>query len=122
MALHSANQIIELAEIDRLIVDSLEGSVETLTTATGAISLDTLVTICNTVTGTGATALTLADGRSGQLKLLIMTARNSTNNAVITPANWSNHTTLTFDAAKEFWLGIFLLGEWYTILTTGTAA
>lgn len=64
----------------------------------------------------------LPDGKEFQKKVIVLSAKSSTGNAVITPANYTDGTTLTLDADGEMWYGVFLNGAWKTIITTGTEA
>ena len=54
-----------------------------------------------TTDATSAIAATLADGAVGQRLFIKLTAKD-TNNMVVTPANLTGGTTLTFDATGEY--------------------
>lgn len=71
-------------------------SSETLTTA-GAVSVATGITYFDSTAG--AMAMTLADGTEGQLKTLMMLVDGG--DAVVTPANYANGTTITFNDAFD---------------------
>lgn len=79
----------------------------------GAIPLTAPSVTLNT--DAGGDAYTLADGVDGQritLKLLV----DGGGDAVITPANFANGTTITFDDAGESWVGEFTSGiGWVTV-------
>ena len=69
-------------------------SSETLTGA-GAISIDTGITYLDSTAG--AMAMTLADGVEGQRKTIMMTVDGG--DAVVTPANYANGTTIKIGRA-----------------------
>lgn len=69
----------------------------------------------------GAEALTLADGSEGQELTIIMTVDGGAG--TVTPANFGNGTTLTFDDAGDNAVLKFVDGNWWTIGTpTATVA
>jgi hypothetical protein len=71
---------------------TLKGSVQSLSGA-GAVNLTTLIT---EVTSTGANALTLADGTSGQVKIITMIVDGG--DATLTPTTLAGAaTTITFN-------------------------
>ena len=67
-------------------------------------------------------AFTLADGDETQRKLIYMTGKADTGNAVLTPANLTGGTTITFDTVGEYALLRFLAGSWVVVATTATVA
>lgn len=88
--------------------------------ASGAISLQVNVLEIDTVS-TAAQADTLADGVEGQAIDMVMTVDGA--DAVVTPANYLNGTTLTFDDAGDSARLIFLNGNWNNVGTpTATVA
>ena len=75
---------------------AIRGGVQSLSGA-GAVDLTNLVT---ELTTTGADALTLADGTtSGQVKIINMIVDGG--DGTLTPVNFANGTTITFDAVAE---------------------
>ena len=75
---------------------AIRGGVQSLSGA-GAVDLTNLVT---ELTTTGANALTLADGTtSGQIKIVNMIVDGG--DGTLTPVNFANGTTITFDAVGE---------------------
>lgn len=115
------NQKLEKAEIDRVIAEKrLELNSETVI-ATGAISVETPLTMIETDTAEAAIACTLANGYNGQMKIIIF--YGDTGDAVVTPANFFNGTTITFDTEGDVWMGVFWAGNWYSVGTpTATVA
>lgn len=122
MAYQGANLDIEKAKVDRVLVDKrleLRG-LETVI-ADGAISVETPVTMLETDTAGAAIACTLANGNQGQIKIIIFYGDDG--DAVVTPANFFNGTTITFDDEGDMWMGIFWAGNWYSLGTpTATVA
>lgn len=89
--------------------------------ATGAIPLDIDILLLDTVS-TVAQADTLADGYPGQRMTMKMTV-DGTANAVVTPANLLDGTTITFDDAGDSCELIFDGTNWGVIGTaTATVA
>tara|TARA_R110000822_G_scaffold13235_2_gene47139 strand:- start:867 stop:1226 length:360 start_codon:yes stop_codon:yes gene_type:complete len=72
------------------ITGGITGDVQALSGA-GAVNLTSLIT---EVTTTGTDALTLADGTSGQVKIVTMTVDGGVG--TLTPATFANGTTLAF--------------------------
>ena len=110
----------EQVKTDRLLVDErfeLGAGYETITAA-GAVAVNKPLSYLVT---SGAIAITLANGYEGQVKTIIMVTDGGT--ATLTPANFANGTTITFDDALDMWQGIFHAGNWYSIGTpTATVA
>lgn len=90
---------------------------ETITAVTGAISLLTEITFIDTTAG--AAALTLADGTAGQRKLIKMTVDGG--DAVITPANFGDGSTITFADANDSVELLFDGTDWQLLSNNGTA-
>ncbi|MHC4213984.1 MAG: hypothetical protein ACYSWP_11480 [Planctomycetota bacterium] len=84
--------------------------------ADGAISPDDTTAVC----GTGAAAMTLADGTVDGHRIVII--RTSLANVVITPSNFTNGTTITLDASKDTAELLWYDGVWYALYTNGTIA
>jgi len=96
------------------------GEPELLTEA-GAVSVLTEPTQFSIAQGSNQ-AMTLADGDETQRKLMYMTVRGSTGNAVVTPANLTGGSTLTFDAVGEYAELRFIGGSWAVVASTATLA
>lgn len=93
------------------------GSVQALS-GPGAVNVTTLTTAF-TSTGTGD-ALTLADGVAGQLKAIVYVAEAAgADTGVLTPANFGNGTTITFNAVGESVLLQFLGTDWWIVSNNG---
>lgn len=87
--------------------------------ASGALPLTSNIYLIDSTSG--VQALTLADGYLGQ----VVTANMKTDggDSVITPANFANGTTITFDDVNDSWQGVFDGTNWQTIGTpTATVA
>ena len=92
-----------------------------LLTAAGAVSVLTEPTQFS-ISQAGDQAMTLPDGDETQRKLLYMTVKGSTGNAVVTPDNLTGGTTLTFDAVGEYAELRFVGGSWAVVASTATLA
>lgn len=92
---------------------TLEGDVQALSGA-GAVGLTTLTTKWTT---TAADAGTLADGTEGQIKIIVMVADGG--DGTLTPANFGNGTTITFNDAGDSVMLQFLDGEWWIVSNNG---
>ena len=73
----------------------ITGSVQSLSGA-GAVNLTDLIT---EVTTTGADALTLANGSTGQVKIITMIVDGG--DGTLTPTTFANGTTITFNDAND---------------------
>ena len=93
------------------------GSVQALS-GPGAVNITTLTT---TFTSTGAgNALTLANGVAGQLKAVVYVAEAAGGDTgVLTPTNFGNGTTITFNAVGESVLLQFLGTDWWIVSNNG---
>ena len=78
-----------------LLAGGIKGKVQTIS-GPGAINTTSLIT---EITTTGADAYTLANGASGQVKIIIMTVDGG--DATITPTTFSNGTNITLDAVND---------------------
>ena len=98
---------------------AIVGSVQSLSGA-GAVNLTTLTTAF-TSTATG-NALTLADGTVGQLKAIVYVAEAAgADTGVLTPTNFGNGTTITFNAVGDSVLLQFLGTDWWVVSLNGAA-
>jgi len=91
-------------------------SSEIITATSGAISLDTRITYFDSTLG--ASTSTLADGVEGQRKTLKMLVDGG--DQVLTPANFLEGATLTFDAADS--AELLFSGSSWGLVGTATAA
>ena len=62
---------------------------------------------------------TLADGQTGQLKIIKLVTHD-TNNMVVTPTNFADGTNITFDASNEVAILLFDSANWQLIYTNAT--
>lgn len=95
------------------------GGISTGYGASGAI--DPTKTVITVATTAGAVALTLADGVEGKLLFVSMTADDG-NNAVITPANLINGTTVTFNDVGDSAFLFMTAAGWAFMGGTATLA
>jgi hypothetical protein len=88
----------------------------------GSLSVDVLLSIVGPdgSDGSAATAFTLPDGTTGQMKLLKYQDGTATADAVVTPANLEGYSTLTFDAKAEYAVLVFDGSSWIPIVSTAT--
>ncbi len=70
---------------------------------------------------TGAIAATLADGGNGQMKIIKLKTK-ATSNMVVTPANFTDGSTITFDATAEVAVLVFVDDGWQVVYTNATVA
>ncbi len=95
------------------LTGGLIGGVQTLTGA-GAVNLTTLIT---SVVTTGANALTLADGTVGQVKIISMVTDGG--DGTLTPTNFANGTTITFNDVGDTVMLVFVGTKWALVSNTG---
>jgi len=74
-----------------------------------------------TTNSTADITASLADGVDGQMKIVKLTTF-ATNDLVLTPANYTNGTTITFDATNEVAILVFVGDGWQTVYTNATIA
>ena len=80
----------------------------------GAVSLDTRITKWGT---TDADAGTLADGEQGQEKIILMDADGG--DGTLTPANFGNGSTITFNDVGDCVHLIFIGSDWWVVSNNG---
>ena len=87
------NTALELDGIAQTIImtGGVVGNIQTIS-GPGAVNTTSLVT---EITTTGADAFTLANGSSGQVKMIVMTVDGG--DATLTPTTFANGTTITFN-------------------------
>lgn len=108
---------IGAATATSLVTGQVTGTVQSLS-GPGAVNLTTYTTAF-TSTGTGD-ALTLADGANGQIKNFVYVAETAgADTGVLTPANFGNGTTITFNAVGESVQLQFLISQWWIISNNG---
>ena len=95
---------------------------QTLTGA-GAANVTSSVTAFVTNTdNSGNNAVTLANGTTGQIKILYTkTEASSGQTTVVTPANFAQATTLTFDAVGDAAVMYFNGTNWILLAANGVA-
>jgi len=101
------------------ISGAVKGDVQTVTTSTAA-NITTLATVM-APPGAGALAITLADGYVGQLKILTVSSTGG-GAAVVTPATFANGTTLTFNAAADTCMLLFVETVGWTLVSDRSVA
>lgn len=74
-----------------------------------------------TTNDTDDIAATLADGIPGQLKIIKLETKD-TSDMVVTPANFNGGDTLTFDATGEIAILVFVDGGWTVVYSTAQTA
>lgn len=97
------------------VAETVLADAETIVATSGAISLLTQYSYFDTTAG--ASTATLADGTEGQIKTLIMLVDGG--NQVVTPANFLNGTTITFDAVADAVTLKFVGTSWVLISNSG---
>lgn len=107
------NSGVTIDDNNVVTLGSLIGGVQELEGA-GAINLTTLTTKWTT---TDADAGTLADGAEGQIKCIVMVADGG--NGTLTPANFGNGSTITFNDAGDSVMLQFLDGNWWLVSNNG---
>jgi len=68
---------------------------------------------------TAALNASLADGKAGQLKIIKLITRD-TNNLVVTPTNFGDGSTITFDTTGEVAVLVFDGSTWQEVYTDAT--
>jgi len=84
-------------------------------TAAGAVDLTSFITFVDSTAG--VMAITLADGTEGQIKNLAMIADGG--DATLTPTNFGNGTTITFDDAGDSCILAFDGTDWWIVANNG---
>lgn len=99
---------------------ALQGGAQVAATS-GAVVVPVTTLFSGYVTNaTAAIAATLADGLApGQLKIIKLTTKD-TNNLVVTPANFGDGSTLTFDATGEIAILVWDGADWRVVYSTAT--
>ena len=92
-------------------------------TGAGAANVTSAVTAFTTNTdNSGNNAVTLANGTTGQVKILYTKVESSSGQTtVVTPANFGNGTTITFDAVGDSAILYFNGSNWMLIGNYGVA-
>jgi hypothetical protein len=97
--------------------NNINGSVQSLS-GPGTVNLTTFTTAF-TSTATG-NALTLADGAAGQIKNIVYVAEAAgADTGVLTPTNFGNGTTITFNAIGHSVQLQFIGTDWWIISNNG---
>ena len=93
-------------------------------TLTGAGAADVTSAVTATVTNTdnsGNNAITLANGTTGQIKVLYLKTLTGSLTSVVTPANLLGYTTITFNAVGDAALLYFNGTNWVVLGSTSAA-
>ena len=100
--------------------NKLVGSVDAKSTA-GAAGLNTLITLVSTVSA--PLAMSLAAGTAGQLKILLMTARNSSDDVVLTVTGGliDTNNTITFNGVGDAVVLVYTGAKWAVVANNGTS-
>lgn len=116
----NSNDVLNVNELDttalsiggvRVQPNTLQSLSSEALTSSGAVSTAVINSTLDTTSG--AVALTLADGASGQMKNIVMVSY--TGDAVLTPANFGNGSTITFNSVGDSCQLIFLASTWWII-------
>lgn len=102
----------------------IQGGSDTNITEDGAIPITTLFSAVwpDGSDGSTATALTLADGVVGQMKVVRYDDGTCTVDVVVTPAHFANGTSFTLDAGGDTALLVFDGTNWCSVSNDGTIA
>ena len=108
------------------VLDPQVVSTETVAAGNGsgnAVALSTTSTVSFVTTATESTHVSLANGITGQVKIIVHKTRSNSEDLVITPANFAAGSTLTSDAASRSVTLLFDGTNWQVIAgeVTGTA-
>lgn len=97
--------------------NNINGSIQSLS-GPGAVNLTTFTTAF-TSTATG-NALTLADGAAGQIKNIVYVAEAAgADTGILTPTNFGNGTTITFNAVGDSCQLQFIGTDWWVVSLNG---
>lgn len=94
---------------------ALDGTPQAITNTTDAVGVTTSITHIDTTGGAHAGAL--ADGTNGQVKIITMIADGG--DSVITPTNFANGTTITFEDVNDTVTLIFTNSNWVVLANNG---
>lgn len=112
--LGATSSITTLSVSGTATIGVLDGSVQSLSGA-GAVNLTTMIT---SLTTTGAAqALTLANGDTGQIKIITHTVDGGS--AVLTPTTALGYSTITFTAAGDTATLVYTSAGWAIIGSRG---
>ena len=117
-----ANSIVTAASVVGTLTGlAIDGGTSNAATS-GAVAIPITVGYQGyTTNSTAAIAATLADGGVGQ-EIWIKLETLDTNNLVVTPANFNNGSTITFDASGEVAHLKFIGTGWEVLYTDATVA
>ena len=93
----------------------LDGTPQSLSSA-GVVNVTTSIT--QLTTSTANYAVSLADGNTGQIKIITMVADGGFD-VTLTPANFANGTTITFEDAGDTVTLIFTNSNWVVLSNYG---
>ena len=96
---------------------ALDGTPQDIDDTSSAVNVTTSITHIDTVTAGGAHAGALADGTNGQIKIITMIADGG--DSVITPSNFANGSTITFEDVNDTVTLIFTNSNWVVLANNG---
>ena len=100
------------------VLDPQVVSTETVAAGNGsgnAVALSSTSTVSFVTTATNSTHVSLADGITGQVKIIVHKTRSNSEDLVITPANFAAGATLTSNAASRSVTLLFDGTNWQVI-------
>ena len=100
------------------VLDPQVVSTETVAAGNGsgnAVALSTTSTVSFVTTATNSTHVSLADGITGQVKIIVHKTRSNGEDLVITPANFAAGSTLTSNSASRSVTLLFDGTNWQVI-------
>lgn len=113
---------VTISDIVDAVADTYNNTATSNAATSGAVAIPITASYQGyTTNDTAAIAATLADGSAGQ-EMWIKLETKDTNNMVLTPANFNNGATLTFDATGEIAHLKFVGTGWEVLYTTATVA
>ena len=96
---------------------ALDDTVHLCDTTSEAIDVTKSITHINTTAGAHAGAM--ANGTNGQIKILTMIVKGGSNNSVVTPANLTGYSTITFNSVGDTVTCLFTNSSWVVIANNG---
>ena len=96
---------------------ALDDAPQVIDDTTTAVGVAQSITHIDTNTAGGAHAGALADGTRGQIKIITMIADGG--DSVITPTNFANGSTITFNDAGDSVTLVFTNSEWLVLANNG---
>jgi hypothetical protein len=88
---------------------------------TVALSTDSYISVV-TAAGAALNTLSLADGKEGQRKVVVLKTKGGAGNVAVTPTNVWGGTAVTLDTVGESCELLFAGGKWLMVGGTGALA